>query len=116
MNYAPPPPSGRSAQGALGIVSFVLGLVTVFIDVVSSLSAAFVLRAPGSTGVYSLISGITGTAVAIIGVAALVLGVVVLVQKGSPKGFAAAGVALGGQAVLFVGTSLVQGLLFSIVR
>ncbi|MGA0567432.1 hypothetical protein ACO2Q7_08880 [Rathayibacter sp. KR2-224] len=112
MTYQPQPqptPSpvheGRT-RNTLGVVSFILGLAVVLVSLVQTFSLLIVVRTYNVA--YSVISGIGMSVVGVLGVAALAVGIVALLKRGAPKGFAGAGVALGGQALLFLLVNLVE--------
>ncbi|SIO26731.1 hypothetical protein [Agromyces cerinus] len=97
-----------AAQGApmnfrlLGVIAFIIGAAAVLMTRLLSLIAPLMIST-GMPSAYSLISGMGVFANAlslILGIAALVLGLIVLLRRGAPKGFAAAGAALGGAEIL----------------
>ena len=86
----------------LGVIAFIIGAAAVLMTRLLSLVAPLMIST-GLPSAYSLISGMGIFANALsllLGIAALALGIVVLLRRGAPKGFAAAGAALGGAEVL----------------
>ncbi|MFB6610455.1 hypothetical protein ACFCVO_09055 [Agromyces sp. NPDC056379] len=91
----------------LGVISFVIGAGVVLVTRLLGLAAPLLIST-GLPAAYELISGLgllANVLSLVLGIAALVLGVLVLLRRGAPKGFAAAGAALGGAEVLsaFIG-------------
>ena len=85
----------------LGLIAFIIGAAAVLMTRLLSLVAPLMISAGLPS--YSLIAGMGIFANAlslILGIAALTLGLVVLLRRGTPKGFAAAGAALGGAEIL----------------
>lgn len=86
----------------IGVISFVIGAAAVLMTRLLGLIAPLMVST-GLPWAYSLISGMGILANAlslILGIVALVLGLAVLLRRGAPKGFAAAGAALGGAEIL----------------
>lgn len=103
MSETPPAaaPGPTTNFRLLGVISFGIGAAAVLLTRLISLVSPLMI----SVGMpsYSLITGLGIFANAIsllLGIAALALGLVVLLRRGAPKGFAAAGTALGGAEVL----------------
>lgn len=95
---APAPSTDRKL---LGLISFIAGAVGVVLPSLFTLSVPFLVRSNVSS--YTLLSvlGIGSTVLALVlGLAALVIGLIVLLKKDAPRGFAAAGAALGGAQVV----------------
>lgn len=104
---------GPGVRNALGLVSFGIGLATVLVSVLQSFGLILLVRFAGSGLPYTLVNVIGMSLVGILGAVALVLGIVALVRRGAPKGFAGAGAALGGQAVLFLLVNLIENAVIS---
>jgi hypothetical protein len=104
---------GPGVRNALGVVSFGIGLATVLVSVLQSFGLILLVRFAGSGLPYTLVNVIGMSLVGILGAVALVLGIVALVRRGAPKGFAGAGAALGGQAVLFLLVNLIENAVIS---
>ncbi|WP_139417886.1 hypothetical protein [Agromyces laixinhei] len=86
----------------LGVISFVIGAGAVLVTRLLGLVAPLLITT-GLSPAYELLNGLgilTNVLSLLLGIAALVLGVLVLLRRGAPKGFAAAGAALGGAEVL----------------
>ncbi|WP_022901155.1 hypothetical protein [Humibacter albus] len=120
MSYypAPTPPASAArpapAGNLLGVVSFVFALATVAFDILRAFGLTFLVRVTPA-GLYTVVSW-TGTAlVAMLALGALIIGILALLRKGAPKGFAAAGTALGAQALLAVLVGLAQTGLYSLM-
>jgi hypothetical protein len=109
----PSQPSQPAVRNALGMVSFVLGLATVLVNVLQSFGVIILVRFAGSGLPYSLVNIVGMSLVGILGAVALVIGIVALLKRGAPKGLAGAGVALGGEAVLFLLVNLVENAIVS---
>lgn len=104
---------GPGVRNALGVASFGIGLATVLVSVLQSFGLILLVRFAGSGLPYTLVNVIGMSLVGILGAVALVLGIVALVRRGAPKGFAGAGAALGGQAVLFLLVNLIENAVIS---
>lgn len=104
---------GPGVRNALGVVSFGIGLATLLVSVLQSFGLILLVRFAGSGLPYTLVNVIGMSLVGILGAVALVLGIVALVRRGAPKGFAGAGAALGGQAVLFLLVNLIENAVIS---
>ena len=109
MSESAPPaaPSSPTNFRLLGVISFAVGVAAVLMSRLLGLVAPLLINA-GLPSAYGLISGISLIATAlslVLGIGALVLGLIVLLRRDAPKGFAAAGAALGGAEVLgaFIG-------------
>ncbi|RXZ48623.1 hypothetical protein ESP57_06380 [Agromyces fucosus] len=110
-----------TAQGSttnfrlLGVIAFVIGAAAVVMTRLLGLVSPLLIST-GLPSAYELISGLgllaNGLSL-ICGIAALVLGVIVLLRRDAPKGFAAAGAALGGAEVLSAFTGFGQAAFYS---
>ena len=102
------------ARNLLGVVAFVVGLVGLVLRIVVTLGLAFLVRSVVG-GTYNLVSWTGAIVVGLIGLTALVLGIVALLKRGAPKGFAAAGAVLGGEAVLVLVLTIAQDGILSLL-
>lgn len=104
---------------ALGIVAFVAGVATVLIDALTTLIYPMVLLGSdynaGTSAVVAAVGAASGILNLLLGLVAVVLGIIVLVRRGAPKGFAAAGTALGAAALVHVAFSGIQSLLYTLL-
>lgn len=113
-----PAPASRptgSARSPLGLVSFIAGAVNVLLGTVLSfaVSATIIAAAGDYTAVGMLQLGQTVVSV-LLALVAVVTGVIALLRRGAPKGFAAAGTALGGASLFGVLASVAQSALYQL--
>ena len=85
----------------LGRVAFILGLVIVVLGVVFSVLQAMLI-ATRNLELIGFLSSANALIVALLAVATVIIGIVALTRPGLPRGFAAAGTALGASALVSV--------------
>ncbi|MGV8885447.1 MAG: hypothetical protein ACOH1T_07650 [Microbacteriaceae bacterium] len=94
----------------LGKISFFLGVSIVVFEVVFSVVRTSII----ATENFSLVGAIglvQSIVVGVLAVAAVITGLIALTRVGLPRGFAAAGTALGGMALINVATGLLNSAL-----
>ncbi|QEO14594.1 hypothetical protein FLP10_09305 [Agromyces intestinalis] len=102
-------------RNVIGVAAFIAGVASKLVGVIFGLSVPAILAADGAYGVYQLASFITSVLGFVLGAVALVLGIVGLVRPGRPRGFAAAGAAIGAVVVVEVAVGLLQGLVYAVL-
>ncbi len=94
----------------LGLIAFVVGIASVVITRLLGLVAPFLISTalPMAYELISTLGLVANVLSLVLGIGALVLGLIVLLRRDAPKGFAAAGAALGGAEVFGAFIGLVQ--------
>ncbi|UOE43316.1 hypothetical protein [Agromyces larvae] len=115
-NPAPSPYGTAPARprNVVGIAAFIVGVASKLVGVGFGLSVPAILAADGAYGVYQVASFATSTVGFLLALVAVVLGIVGLVRRGAPRGFAAAGTAIGAVVVVEVGVGALQGAVYSL--
>lgn len=118
--YAPTaaaPAEPKTNRTRLGVTSFIIGAAGVLLTSIFTLTIPLLVRSDVSS--YALVSvvGLGSTALALVlGLVALILGVIVLLKKdGTPRGFAAAGAALGGAQVFSALIGFAQSVMYNFI-
>lgn len=90
--YTAAPPN----RSPLGLVSFIAGVVNVLLGSVLSFAvSATIISAAGDYTAVGVLQVAHSAVSVLLALVAIVTGVIVLLKRGAPKGFAAAGTALG---------------------
>jgi len=101
----------------LGVIAFAVGVASVVITRLLGLVTPFLISTalPMAYELITTLGLVANVLSLVLGIGALVLGLIVLLRRDAPKGFAAAGAALGGAEVLSALIGLGQSAVYSMM-
>ncbi len=106
------PPTSSPKKNPIGVAGFVVGAVIPLFQLITVVATTQL--STDVVSVFAVVGVVKGVVAGVLGVAAVTLGVIGLVLRDRPRGFAAAGTALGASALLGVFGSLLAAALFSV--